>query len=93
MRQLGVVLLERLDEALGHAAALWAGDWGGHGLQTQLLGTARWWLLDTLNLRTAGAGSPRGCSVMSLVLNFLCRAKTNTQKKLHQETFYDQPTT
>ena len=40
MSQLGVISLERLDEALGHAVALWAGDRGGHGLQSQLFGKA-----------------------------------------------------
>ncbi len=40
MRQLGAVSLERLEEALGNAIALGAGNWCGHGLQTQLLGKA-----------------------------------------------------
>lgn len=41
VRQLGVVSLERLDEAVSHAVALRAGDHRcGHGLEAQLLGKA-----------------------------------------------------
>ena len=69
---------------------VWTWDaWGS----SQLLGTARSRLLHTLNLRTAGAGSPRGCSLMSLDMNFLRRAKTNTPQNIHGATFNDPPNT